>query len=179
MALELDTDKIIEMAAKQAAHMAFEEEELFKRVRENIDARIDKLFSDRLEAAVTAQVDTAIKDAFDREFHTVDSFGRPQGEPTTIAKRLNSMVEGYWQQTVNQQGKAIERKSYGDNITRAEWTMLQICGEDFQKQLKQETVNITGQLKDGLRAELRKWVDSTLSELFRVRSADDQAEGRL
>ena len=178
MPITVDTDQIIAIAAQRAADEVIDNERLFESVTNKINERLDKLWSERLKAAVSAQVDNAIKEGFDYEFRAVDTFGKPTGEPTTIRKRLDQMVRDYWEQTVDQSGKATARTSYGTNMTRAEWVMMQICGEDFSKTLKQEVVNVTAGLKDGLRAELRGWVDRSLGELFHVRSADDKAEGR-
>ena len=178
MTITVDTDQIIEMAAQRAADEVVDSERLFESVTNKINERLNKLWAERLEAAVSAQVDSAIKEGFDYEFRAVDTFGKPTGEPTTIRKRLDQMVQDYWGQTVDKSGKATARTSYGTNMSRAEWVMMQICGEDFSKSLKQEVVNVTAGLKDGLRAELRNWVDNSLGDLFHVRSKDDQAEGR-
>ena len=178
MAFELDTDELMRMAATKAADTVIDEDDLFKQVRETVDARIDKLFSEKFDAVINDQIEAAMKDGFDREFHEIDSFGRPQGEPTTISKKLAAMVQNYWQETVDRNGKPTPKISYGDNTTRAEYTLLKLCGQDFHKELHQQTINAAGALKDGLRAELRGWVDKSLGEIFHVRSADDQAEKR-
>lgn len=178
MDVTIDTDKVLEMAARRVADEVINESNAFEQASDLIASRIDKLFSERLEARVIEHVDAAIGEGFRQEFRKVDQFGRPQGEPTTIEKQLNVLVSEYWQQTVDRSGKATSAASYGKNTTRAEWTMIQICGDEFQKELRQNVVNTTAHLKDGLRVELRGWVDKTLGELFRVQSADDKAEGR-
>lgn len=54
--------------------------------------------------------------------------------------------------------------------------MTQICAEDFSKQMKDSAVNITGHLKDGLRNQMGKVMDDILSELFKVKSLQDQGK---
>lgn len=56
--------------------------------------------------------------------------------------------------------------------------MCRVCGDDFRKNIEQEVVNVTGQLKDGLRTELRGWLDTTLGNVFKVRSVQDKEESR-
>jgi len=54
--------------------------------------------------------------------------------------------------------------------------MTQACAEDFSVAMKQHVTNVTGALKDGLRNEIAKQMDGMLSELFRVKSLQDQGK---
>lgn len=143
-------------------------------VKVEVNRRIDNIFAEIVESQIRSTIDDTIQEGFDRSYQAVDNFGSPTGDPTTIREKLVKITEKYWQEWVNTKGKVVARDSYGDHITRAEYVMIQICGKDFSKTLEQETVNVTAALKDGLRAELKKWTDSTLNELFRVKSSGDK-----
>lgn len=173
--MQIDIEAVQQQIVTQAVERLFDSSGIRAQVKDEIDNRINALFSETVEASIKQQIDDAVKQGFDREYHKVDSFGRPQGEPTTISAELEKVTSRYWQQKVDRNGK--DSDGY-NTMPRAEWLMLQICSDDFSNQLKQSAVNVVGGLKDGLRNELRRSVDSMLGELFNVRSQQDQKENR-
>ena len=176
MSIELDPKAIQKaVVADVADHFINENRgDLRDRITKEIDARIGKIFAEKVEEILDAEIAKTIENGFDRTYQAVDSFGHPKGEPTTIRQRLSKLTGDYWSTKVGSNGKPTE--SQYNSMSRAEYVMIQACGKDFAEQLKQEAVNVASSLKDGLRAELRKWIDTTLSQLFKVRSADDQAK---
>ena len=145
-------------------------------MKRDIDARVDKLFSVRVEKAITEKIDGLVLSGFDAPYTKRDGFGRPLGDPTTISAELERSIQGYWTARVDKNGKPTD-SSYS-STTRAEWLMLQICADDFQKEVKQHVLNIAGHLKDGFRLQLHDTVNTLLSETFKVRSLGDQAQDR-
>jgi len=174
--MELDQKALERAIVADVSDRLIEECDLSGRVEREVDRRIDRMFDETLNDVVASAVRQVTEEGFDRPFQVRDRFGSVVGEETTIRKRLAEMVDGFWQQHVDNQGKPKE-KTYG-TITRAEWVLRESLGEDFAKQFKQEAVNAAAHIKDGLRESLRGWVDKTLGELFHVRSACDQAEKR-
>lgn len=174
--MQIDMEAVQRGVIADISQTAWEEGRWLEYIRKDIDARIDVLFAQQVEEVVSAAIKSAVVSGFERTYQPVDAFGKPTGEPTTIRASLQRMVAGYWSERVDKHGRKSD-SSYG-TMSRAEFTMLSICGEDFSKEFKQHAVNVTASLKDGLRAELRGWVDKTLGELFRVQSADDKAENR-
>lgn len=174
--MQIDMDVVQRGVIENIANSAWEDGKWLDYIRKDIDRRIDKLFAERVEEVVTAAINSAVNAGFDRTFQAVDTFGKPEGEPTTIRKRLNQMISDYWSERVDRNGKKTT-DTYNSR-TRAEHVMLSVCGDDFSKELRQHAVNTTAALKDGLRAELRGWVDRTLGEMFRVRTDVDKAGGR-
>lgn len=174
--MEIDREKIEALIVKQAASEIISDDDIYERVKRDIDARVEALFASRVEAKIGDVIDAAVKDGFERPYRKVDSFGRPTGEPTTISAELERVISGYWNQRVGRDGKPSE--STYSSSTRAEWLMAKICAEDFEKSVKQFAINVTAQLKDGFRAELNGTVNRILSDLFHVRSLDDQGKGR-
>lgn len=171
--MNIDQEKIEKAIIEQAVYQMTGEDELFERVRNGINARIDKLFAEKVDALVSETVSKIAAEGFDRSYQKVDTFGKPQGEKTTIRQELERLVTNYWEARVDRNGKPTE-SSYS-STSRAEWMMVQICADDFSKEMKQHVVNVGGALKDHFRGVLNEHIGLLLSEVFRVNSAGDQA----
>jgi len=175
--MELDRASIEAAIVKQVATEIMSDDGIWSKVRQAVDARISKLFSEVVDTRVTEAIDAMVRDGFDREYQAVTSFGQPVGEKTTIRKELEKQIGGYWNTFVDRHGKPTTN-TYSDRTTRAEWMMSQLVAADFQGEMKQHVVNVAGSLKDKLRLELHETVNKLLSEIFSVRSADDLAASR-
>lgn len=174
--MQLDQERIENAIIKEAAGKLIGDDELYERVKRAIDLRIDKLWKETAEERIRSEVEMAIADGFEKSYRKVDSFGQTSGEPTTIRKELERLITGYWDQRVGRDGKPTE-SSYS-STTRAEWMMTQLVAADFQGEMKQHVINLGGALKDQLRSELHGTVNRLLSDVFKVRSADDQGKKR-
>lgn len=174
--MELDKARIEDAIVAEVASKMIGDEELYSRAKNAIEARIDKLWKDAAETQIRTAVDAAITAGFDKSYQKVNGYGSPVGEKTTVRAELEKLIAGYWNETVDRQGKAPG--GYGDKMTRAEWMMTQLVAADFAGEMKQHVVNLGGALKDKLRAELHETVNRLLSEIIKVRSADDQGKNR-
>ena len=172
--MELNKTTIEEAIISRVCDQIMDEWSWRDQARDALAKRIDAAFKAGVDEVVSAEVSKAVNEGFDREYTKAkDNFGTP-GEKTTIRKELSKLVDGYWSQTVDRYGKAAS--GYEGKMTRAEWHMLQVCGESFSEKMKQEAVNVAAGLKDGLRTQLRAHTDAMLNDLFRVRSTQDKAE---
>lgn len=174
--MQLDQERIENAIIKEAASKIIGDDELYERVKRAIDLRIDKLWKETAEERIRSEVELAISDGFEKSYRKVDSFGQANGEPTTIRKELERLIAGYWDQRVGRDGKPTD-SSYS-STSRAEWMMTQLVAADFQGEMKNHVVNLGGALKDALRAELHGTVNKLLSDVFKVRSLDDQGKKR-
>ena len=172
--MELNQARIEDAIVREVADKIIDEEELYSRVKNTVDARIDRLFKTSADAQIATAIEAAIARGFEHEYLRVNAFGQQEGEPTTIRRELEKMIAGYWNAIVDRQGKASSN-SYGTNTTRAEWMMTQLVAADFKGEMQQHIVNLGGALKDKLRASLHETVNRLLSETFHVNSAEDQA----
>ena len=176
MDLTIDNAALMGLAAQKIADAAmYEDNSIMEMARKEITARIDKIFVERADAAVSAAIDNAVSDALDRKYRRIDQFGEPKGEATTIRAELAKLAEGYWSTRINAQSGKVSNDSYG-TITRAEYVMIQACGDKFSAQMKQAGVSMAAALKDGLRVQMASKVDGLLDELFRVKSLQDQGK---
>lgn len=177
MDLKIDNQAIIDLAAQKLADalMYANDDDIKSIAVKMIEARINKIWADKAEKAVSDAIEAAVSGALDRVYCRVDSFGQQSGEPTTIRSQLVKQADAYWSQRVDRHGKP-DNGSYGDKLTRAEYVMAQVCAEDFTKQMKQHAVSVTAAMKDGFRRQLAVHVDGLLDELFRVKSVQDQGK---
>jgi hypothetical protein len=170
--MELNQERIEAGIIAEVADKMIGAAELFERVKREITARIDKLWSEVAADRIRSEVELAIADGFERSYQRVNQFGQPEGEKTTIRAELNRLIAGYWDARVDRSGKATD-STYG-TTTRAEWMMVQLVASDFQGDMKQHIVNLGGSLKDALRAELYGTVNKLLSDVFHVKTEGDK-----
>lgn len=171
--MQLDQARIEAAIVSEAVSKFINDDDVYERVKKGIDARIDGLFETRVSELIKSTVEAIAKDGFEREYTKRDGFGRPVGQPTSISKELENLVSGYWQTRVGRDGKPTD-SSYS-SMSRAEWMMVQICADDFSKEMKQHVVNVGGALKDHFREVLNQHVAGMLSDVFHVKSAGDVA----
>lgn len=176
--MDINLEKIEAAVVAEVTDSVLTESGIAAKLDKLLQERVDALFAATAERRVSEIIERAVQEGFDHEYLKLDSFGRQVGESTTIRKELEKSVRDYWSTPVDSQGKPEKRDSWGDKTTRAQWVMVQVCGKDFAETLKAQMVNVTAGLKEGLRAEMRKWIDTSLGELFHVRTEQDKAEGR-
>ena len=163
---------IVERAADEILK---QDDDLTAMISMEVKSRLDKIFIDRAEAQIKAAIDHAVQTAFDREYQRVTSWGEAEGPKTSIRAQIDKVINGYWSEQVNAKtGKPND--GYGDKVTRAEYLVTQMCARDFSEQMRQDALNITGALKDGLRNQMAAVLDETLNGLFRVKSLQDQGK---
>ena len=176
MNFEIDLKKIEAAATREIVDAVCDSVDWNEVLTETINSRINKLFSEGADLAVSEAINRVMADGLASAYQPVNQFGEKTGDPTTIRERLAKTSTQYWNRKVDRKGR--ETDSMNTYTTRAEWMMVKICGDDFHKEVKQSMVNVTAGLKDGLRQELRGWIDSTLGDLFKVTSSQDKEEGR-
>ncbi|PWJ80592.1 hypothetical protein C7441_112134 [Pseudaminobacter salicylatoxidans] len=174
--MELNQARIEDAIIAEVADKLIGDETLYDRAKRAFDGRVEKLWKEVAEARIRSEIELAISNGLEREYCKVDSFGQQKGEKTTIRAELEKLIGGYWNAKVDRQGKPSN--GYGAELTRAEWMMTQLVAADFRGEMKQHVVNLGGSLKDKLRGELHETVNRLLSDVFNVKSADDQASDR-
>lgn len=174
-ALTLDNDKIMEAVVEKVSDEFMRSgEDLYAEVEKRISKKIDALFLANVEPRLKQEMDAALANVFHREYQKRSAWGEPEGEKTTISKELERLMSDFWSQTVDKDGKP---SSYA-KLTRCEFTMAKVLGDDFNKHTERYLISSAAWLKDGVRDHLRGEVDKMLANLFHVKSAQDQAEGR-
>jgi hypothetical protein len=172
-AFAFDQRRIEDAIIAEVSHKIIGDDDLYRRVTNAVDARIEKHFKEVADQQIRSSIELAIAAGFEREYQKVDTFGGPQGAKTTIRAELERLIAGYWNCRVGKDGKPTD--STYSTVTRAEWMMAQLVAADFQGEMKQHVVNLGGTFKDKLRGELNETLNRLLSEVFHVRSRDDQA----
>ena len=144
-------------------------------VAKEVKKRLDAIFVERAEKQIAAAIDEAVRDGFNREYQRVNQWGEPNGQKTSIRAELEKTIGAYWSQKVDTRSGTVTDSSY-NSVTRAEYLMTQICAKDFTEGMRQAVTNVTGALKDGLRINLAAQMDTMLSQLFAVKSLQDQGK---
>ena len=169
--MQIDQQKIEKAIVDEAVQGFITDDDLYSRVTRGINERIDTIFAEQVSAQIADAVQQIVKEGFDREYTKRDGFGKPVGQPTSISKELEALVANYWSARVDRNGKPSDGYS---TTSRAEWMMLQICADDFSKEMKQHVVNVAGALKDHFRGVLNQHIGAMLSDVFKVQSQGDR-----
>lgn len=141
-------------------------------IKREVTFGIELKISEKFDEILTAKIDQLATDCLNMEYQQIDNFGRPAGEKTTIAKKLTEMMNNFWQQKVDRNGKPVEN-NYHVFGTRAEYLLTTAMRDDVEKTYKQNLVNVAAFAKDALRDQMRGSIDSVLNELFKVNSQGD------
>lgn len=174
--LNISEDDLKEAIVQKAAdEILRQDDDLTAMIRKEVKSRLDKIFIDRAEAQIESMINDAIKESFSHEYQRVTQWGEPNGPKTTIRNELEKTVSGYWTAKVDAKTGRPSTSDYS-SVTRAEYLMTQICAEDFGNMMKQSAQNVTGALKDGLRNQLAKQMDTMLDGLFHIKSLQDQGK---
>lgn len=151
--------------------------EALKAIRERVGIQVDTIIDETVTKAIEDKVNQLTREGFEHTYtKAIDGLGR-KSETTTINAELEKLMQGYWQQRVNKNTGKPTSDSF-NSITRAEYVMIQVCGEDFFKNMKQEVTNNLGAMKDGLRDQLRIYTEKMLDDLFKVRSLGDKRKNK-
>ncbi len=180
--MNIDIEKVGELVAQQVSNEVFNayHDGWSKRIIERVNDRIDALINATATETINARVAKITEDSFFAPYQPVSPFGQPVGEVTTIAASLEKATRDYWLQSVDKNGKPSSSSGYGEKlVSRADWFIAKAMGQTIEETIdKNLIVSIAAKVKDTVRAELRSKVDTILGEIFRVQSADDQAEKR-
>lgn len=163
------------IVAKATDEILRHDDDLTDMVRQEVKKRVDAIFAERATKQIQEAIDAAVSSSFEQEYRRVTAFGEPDGAPTTIRKELERTVSGYWSAKVDPRTGKPASSDY-NAVTRAEYLMTQVCAEDFTAGLKQSVNNVTGALKDGLRNQLAIQMDTMLTQLFNIKSLQDQGK---
>ena len=174
MDMKIDKDAIQKGVIERITEEMLDRVDWHDVIRGMLQEKVDASYSTAVEKNIDEIVDKAIKSGFEHEYHKTNGLGLPMGDKTSIGAELEKLIGRYWTEKVSSNGKPSDSSFH--TTTRAEWLMLQICGDKFTEQMKQQVVNVTGDLKDNLRGVLRQQTDNMVKDLFRVRTKDDQAE---
>lgn len=93
------------------------------------------------------------------------------GQANYIRESLSVKALKYWNEKVDNEGRASD--SYSSK-PRHEWMFRKITGEEFDKVVKQNIVNLVAAFKDAIREDEKNKIDSYLNELLKVKSNGDK-----
>jgi hypothetical protein len=172
--MNISEDKLIAAVANEVYS------DIADRIEDNLirkaNKKLDKIFAEKADKIIEDYATKMFLTGLEKIYIRTDNFGQPIGEPTSISIELNKLISSYWSENVDNRGKPTT--STYNRFTRAEYLMTQICAEDFSKHMKNAAVQVTAELKDGLRAQLAKHIDGLLDSLFKVKSLQDKGKAK-
>jgi len=164
-------EEILNLAATKLADQYADDSDLGDIARKEINARIEKLVKEKLNACVDSALSEEMERILSKEIIPVDIFGDKVGDPTTIRAAIAVRARDYWMEKVDEKGKPDPR-GWGTH-PRHEFLFKRIAGEEFDKVVKQNMVDLVGAFKDAMRADAQKRCDEYLNELIKVKSLGD------
>jgi len=173
MDIQFDEKKMFDCVVEKLADR-FENSEIITELERHLRKKIDNAMAEVVPQKISEFIDVELKNSFARVYQKTSSFGMPVGEPTTVEKELAKLMDKFWAEPVDKNGKP---DSYS-RTTRSQQLMARILTDDFTKIIERDLVNAAGSAKDALRASLREGIDKMLGLLFHVQSGDDQKESR-
>lgn len=168
----ISREEILNLAAQKIADQYCSDgDELQDHVTKLIAERIKGVFAESLTARINAFMDAEMETLVKTQIVPVDIWGDAKGEPTTIRESLAAKAVAYWNERVNCEGRTSD--SYGAKC-RHEWLFQKIVGEEFERGIRQNIINLVAAFKDAIREDEKKKIDTYLNEFLRVKSHGDK-----
>lgn len=164
-------EEILNLAAEKLADQHGDFDDINTLAQKTICQRVDEYFA----ATVKSKIDTYLAETMHKlvstEIAPVNIWGEKTGEPTTLRDAMAEKARDYWNVVVNDDGKPSDR--WGAKLTRAEWLMKKIVGEEFSAAMKQNLTDIVGTFKDALRIQAQKDIGEHLNKILAVKTKQD------
>lgn len=167
MELKFNEEQLINIAAEKICDQFCETERVSERVSQIISQRMNEIFGEKLKTKIDEFLTEEMTKIVQTEIAPVNLWGEKVGEPTTIKNALAERARDFWNQKVNNEGKATSDNYYSK--PRHEYLFGKIVNEEFAKAVSQDTVNIVGALKIALKDNMTKTLDDKLNELIKVK----------
>lgn len=163
-------EEILNLAAQKLADDCTGDS-LWDIAKREIKERIDTYVNDTMKSKIDAVLSEEMEKILSSEIAPVNIWGEAVGTPTTIRAALAQKARDFWNVTVNEKGAPSD--SWGSKMTKAEWLMKKITGEEFSKAVQQNLTNIVGAFKDALKEQAQKDITEHLNKILVVKSLKD------
>ena len=170
----ISREEIIELAAQKLADQYADDNDLSSDIEKRINERIKSLFGETMSKKIDTFFQAEMEKLIEREIVPVDVFGDPCGKPTTLRAAIYEKSKSFWHEPVDSSGN-VTRSSYG-STPRHQFLFQKCASEVFADAIKQNVVDVLGALKDAIRADAYKAVDSSLNSLLHVKSLKEQGK---
>lgn len=161
-------EEVLNLAAEKVADMAITQEDgsVYAKAMEIVKGRIDKLFGEKINAAVEKALCEATEHILSETITPVDIWGERAGKSTTLRAALRDKACTFWTQKVNPDGVPCD--SYGCK-PRYEVVMGKFIKVEFDAVIKQNIVEVVGALKAAMRIDIGAKCNAVLDDIIRVK----------
>ena len=171
MKVELNQERLEQAIIDQTVNEILgDEQDIYDRIRGEIDRQVTAALAKNLNSGIEKMLNEIMEKALDTEAQPVNIWGEREGKPTTIRAALHDRAQAFWQEIVDSKG---EKASYGGR-PRYEHVLSIITAREFDTAVKQNIINVAGAIKDAVRADFYKAVDTQLNAFFKVTTLDDK-----
>lgn len=164
-------EEILNLAAQKLADEHGDCDYISELAQKTICQRVDEYFKSTVKSKIDTYLAESMEKLVSTEIAPVNIWGEKTGEPTTLRDAMAEKARDYWNVVVNDDGKPSDR--WGAKLTRAEWLMKKIAGEEFSAAIKQNLTNIVGAFKDALRDQAQKDIGEHLNKILAVKTKQD------
>jgi len=169
----ISREEILNLAAQKLAdEFCHEESDLQTMASKLVEKRVSEALAESMKTRINSFMDAEMERLVQQVIVPVDMWGDATGKPTTIRESLAAKAVKYWSEKVDNEGKLNDSSYYGK--PRHEWLFRKIVGEEFEKAVKQNIVNLIAAFKDAVRESEKNKIDSYLNEFLKVKSNGDK-----
>jgi hypothetical protein len=114
----------------------------------------------RVFEGLDALINEVLEETINKEVTLTDSWGKPQGKPTSVRALLQQSAEDWLTTIVDQYGS---KARYGKGETRAQYLFNKAIGESLTGRVKKIIVAEVGNLDELIAAEVKKQLRQTIA----------------
>jgi hypothetical protein len=170
MDINIDKKELLELASAKLAQMHYEEEQDYQWIATRVDNEIQDVIHSRVNKAIDDALNDLLPKILTDKITPVNVWGETAGKPGTIKDILQDKALSFWNQKVDNRGLPC---TYGNAKTRAQRLVQQEAAQAFEDAMHEEMKNhfegIVKQLKESLRENAIKDVDSMLQKLIKIK----------
>jgi len=169
----ISREEILNLAAQKLAdEFCHEESALQTMASRLVEERVKKALAETMTSRINSFMDAEMEKLVQQVIVPVDMWGDATGKPTTIRESLAAKAVKYWSEKVDNEGRLTDSSYYGK--PRHEWVFRKIVGDEFEKAVKQNIVELVAAFKDAIRDSEKSKIDRYLNEFLKVKSNGDK-----
>lgn len=158
-ALGIDVELLKEQIVEAATSLLVSD--LRTKIFDEVKTSMIKELPIRVETTVTELARHVLLE----RYQPIDTYGHPNGEPTTLREVFIKAMENWWNQPVDSKGQVTSYRSTKRYQYIAETMMAQVMEKELKAQFDQLLKDYTAKLETGLRDAIMKLVEREFRRL--------------
>lgn len=138
----------------------------FSDVRTRLFKEAEERLSDSIQKEVDDHLDAFIYKELDKPRQRTDTFGKPVGDPETIAQRIERAAIKYLDRNVNEDGREVASSHYGKTSTRVEWLVMKTVAGALDRDVTKRIDEACRQAKAQFMEKITQITSETMRRLL-------------